>query len=325
MRVAIVGCGLVGRKRARALAGADLAVCCDVDAGVAEALAGEPGAEASTDAMATVAREDVDIVVVATPHNMLAEVAGAAARSGKHVLIEKPGARRASELDAVVEAAQRTGALVRVGFNHRYHRALQKAREIVDSGVLGPLMFVRGRYGHGGRPGYEQEWRAVKEIAGGGELIDQGMHLIDLAGWFLGEFTEAGGHLGTFFWKMPVEDNCFLLLKTGDGKVAWLHASWSEWKNMFSLEIYGRDGKLAVDGLGGSYGIERITHYQMKPEMGPPETVSWEYPMADDSWETEFREFLEDIRLGRQPRPGLAEAKANLEVVAKVYGEAGRG
>jgi len=225
-------------------------------------------------------------------------------------------------LELVSEAAAANGVLVRIGFNHRYHRAVRQARQLFESGVLGPLMFIRGRYGHGGRPGYEQEWRAAPEISGGGELVDQGVHLIDLAGCFLGEFTEVRGHLGTFFWKMPVEDNCFLFLRTGDGKVAWLHASWSEWKNMFSLEIYGRDGKLAIDGLGGSYGVERITHYQMKPEMGPPETTNWEYPMADDSWQVEFAEFLYDIRLGRQPCPGLAEARANIDAVGRVYRDA---
>ena len=101
-----------------------------------------------------------------------------------------------------------------IGFNHRYHRAFRKAREIFDSGALGEMMFVRGRYGHGGRPGYDKEWRAVPELSGGGELIDQGMHLIDLARWFLGDFEKVQGHIATYFWNMPVEDNGFLLLRT---------------------------------------------------------------------------------------------------------------
>jgi predicted dehydrogenase len=140
-----------------------------------------------------VASPDIEIVIVATTHDMLAPIAAEAAGAGKHVLIEKPGARRASELDAVAEAARRTGALVRVGFNHRYHRAIQKARAIFDSGAIGPLLFIRGRYGHGGRPGYEREWRADAALSGGGELLDQGVHLIDLARWFLGDFTRVAG------------------------------------------------------------------------------------------------------------------------------------
>jgi len=181
---------------------------------------------------------------------MLAQVAEAAAAAGKHVLIEKPGARRACELDRVADAAARTGALVRIGFNHRCHRALRKAREIFDTGALGDLMFIRGRYGHGGRIGYDREWRAEPERSGGGELIDQGMHLIDLARWFLGDFAHVRGAAPTYFWDMPVEDNGFLLLETARRQVAFLHASWTEWKNLFNFEIAGRFGKLEVNGLG---------------------------------------------------------------------------
>lgn len=315
MRVAIVGCGLIGRKRARALAGAELVAGCDLVAERAAAL----GAEAATDWRAVVTRPDVDIVVVATMHDMLAPVAAAAAAAGKHVLIEKPGALRAADLDCVRAAAAGTGAKVRIGFNHRYHRAFRKAREIFESGALGPMMFIRGRYGHGGRPGYDREWRANPERSGGGELVDQGMHLIDLARWFLGDFAGVQGRAATYFWDMPVEDNGFLLLQTAGGQVAFLHASWTEWKNLFSFEISGRYGKLDIAGLGGSYGTERITFYRMSPEMGPPETTIWEYPMADDSWEAEFAAFLEDIRLDRPPSPGVEDAQAALRIVEEVY------
>ena len=185
------------------------------------------------------------------------------------------------------------------------------------------MMFVRGRYGHGGRVGYESEWRANPEMSGGGELIDQGVHLIDLAGCFLGEFADVAGVAATMFWRMPVDDNAFLTLRTAAGQVAFLHVSCTEWKNLFSLEIYGRDGKLAIDGLGGSYGIERLTHYQMLPEMGPPVTSSWEYPGADQSWAVEFAEFLADIEQGRVPSAGLPAARAALDVVRQVYASSG--
>jgi predicted dehydrogenase len=323
MRVAIAGCGFIGRKRAAALGGCRLVACADVVAERAAALAGV-AADATTDWRAMVARPDVDIVIVATTHDQLACVATEAVAAGKHVLIEKPGARRAAELDVVVEAARRTGALVRVGFNHRYHRALRRAREIFESGALGEMMFLRGRYGHGGRPGYEKEWRADAALSGGGELIDQGMHLIDLARWFLGDFAKVTGRTPTYFWNMPVEDNAFLLLETSGGQVAFLHTGWSEWKNLFSLEISGRTGKLEISGLGGSYGVERLTFYRMLPQMGPPETTIWEYPMADDSWNVEFATFLEDIRLRRSPQPGLADAQAALRVVEQVYQANGR-
>lgn len=320
--VAIVGCGLIGWKRAAAIPGGRLVVCADVVEERAQALARDAEAKASPAVQPwpdAIRRDDVDIVIVATTNDALAQVTLAALDAGKHVLVEKPAARRVAELDPIIERAGRAGRRVRVGFNHRYHPALQKAREILDSGVLGPLMFVRGRYGHGGRIGYDKEWRADPERAGGGELIDQGVHLIDLAGWFLGPFTSVDGFATTYFWDMAVDDNAFMTLRTADGQCAFLHVSCTEWKNLFSLEIYGRSGKIAIDGLGGSYGVERITHYHMLPEMGPPETTSWEYPRGDQSWALEFSAFVHDIRGGREPQPGLQDARAALEVVEAIY------
>jgi len=147
--------------------------------------------------------------------------------------------------------------------------------------------------------------------------------LIDLAHWFLGEFSKVEGHVETYYWDMPVDDNAFLSLRTAGGQTAWLHVSCSEWKNLFSLEIYGRDGKLQIDGLGGSYGLERLTFYKMLPQMGPPETRTWDYPDPDTSWTLEMQAFLEDIRRGRTPTPGLKEARAALEIVETLYRSSG--
>jgi predicted dehydrogenase len=321
--VAIIGCGLIGAKRAQALSGCRVRVCCDAVPERAQALAvRHPGAEPLTDWAAAVAYPEVDIAIVATTHDQLAPIAEAAAAAGKHVLIEKPGARRAAELDPVLAAAQRTGAAVRVGFNHRYHPALQEARRIFLSGALGEMMFVRGRYGHGGRIGYDREWRADPRVSGGGELLDQGIHLIDLSRWFLGDFDTVQAHIATYFWDMPVEDNAFLILTTSDGQTAFLHATWTEWKNLFSLEIYGRTGKLDISGLGGSYGVERLAWHRMSPQMGPPQITIWEYPTPDNSWELEFSEFLDDIRLCRDPVPGIRDAQAALRVIEEVYRKA---
>ncbi len=324
MNAAIVGCGLIGHKRAQALQGVRLVACADVSVERAEGLSRQwPGCDAVKEWRQIADRKDVDLVVVATPHASLAPITLAMVSAGKHVLVEKPAALHADELPPIIAAAKRQRALVRVGFNHRYHRALRQAHEMVEKGAVGRLLFIRARYGHGGRIGYEKEWRADPRVSGGGELIDQGVHLIDLARWFLGDFVDVRGFAHTYFWPMSVDDNAFLLLKTADQQVAFLHASCTEWKNLFSFEIVGRDGKLQIDGLGGSYGVERLTHYRMLPQMGPPETTSWEYPMADDSWSVEFAEFLEDLRLGRQPTPTLADAHAALRVVGDIYRESG--
>ena len=322
--VAIVGCGLIGQKRSKALAGARLTACADVALARAESLARTvPGAVASDDWRAVVSRPDVDIVVVATTNQSLAEIALGAVEAGKHVLVEKPAARSVRELDPVIDAAARRRRLVRAGFNHRYHPALLKAHEVFASGSLGELMFVRGRYGHGGRVGYDREWRADPALSGGGELIDQGVHLIDLARWFLGDFPTVHGFAHTYYWQMPVDDNAFMTLRTAREQTAFLHVSCTEWKNLFSLEIYGREGKLHIEGLGGSYGVEKLSYYRMLPEMGPPETTVWEYPRGDQSWALEFGEFLDDIRRDRQPSAGLGDARAALAVVEEIHRQSG--
>jgi len=322
--VAIVGCGLIGQKRARALAGARLAACADLDVRRAQGVAAtSPGAIATADWREAIDRDDVGIVIVATINDSLAEISRYAAEAGRHVLVEKPAGRTVAEIDEVIAAAAAAKRLVRVGFNHRYHPALQKARELVDGGVAGELMFVRGRYGHGGRVGYDREWRANPALSGGGELIDQGVHLIDLARWFLGDFPSVTGSAHTYFWQMPVDDNAFLLLRTAADRAAFLHVSCTEWKNLFSFEIYGKTAKIQIDGLGGSYGVERITLYKMLPEMGPPETTAWEFPRGDQSWALEFAEFLDDIRLHRTPAAGIADARAALAVVEAVHRQSG--
>ncbi len=318
--IAIVGCGLIGHKRAAALGGARLIACADMVPTRAEALANTvPGAVAVERWQDAIAYPGVDAVVVATTHNALAEITLAAINAGKHVLVEKPAARVASDLEPVLAALAGRDLIVRVGFNHRYHPAFQRARQLVDDGALGDLLYIRGRYGHGGRLGYEREWRANAALSGGGELIDQGVHLIDLSRWFLGDFTDIRGTINTYFWDMAVEDNGFLTLRTEQRQTAFLHASCTEWKNLFSFELFGRVGKLEVTGLGGSYGTERLAVYRMLPEMGPPETMMWEYPGRDRSWEDEFAAFVADIERGHLRGPGLADARAALRIVATVY------
>ena len=324
LQFAIIGCGLIGRKRAASLAPGQLRYACDLDAARAADLAKtHAGAVATTDFKPVLADPAVNAVIVATLNGSLAPLALAAVRAGKHVLVEKPGALNAAQLRAVQAAAEPTGVRVRLGYNHRFHPALQQARELADAGVLGPMMFLRGRYGHGGRRGYDREWRADPRLSGGGELIDQGVHLIDLAGWFLGDFPTVAGHAATYFWDMPVDDNAFLSLRTTGGQTAWLQVSCTEWKNLFSLELYGRDAKIAIDGLGGSYGPEKCTYYRMLPQMGPPETTVWDYPAGDDSWKLELAAFEEDIRTGRTPTPGLREGIRTLEIVEHIYRSSG--
>jgi predicted dehydrogenase len=321
MRVGIIGCGLIGAKRADVLHKSRdrLTATFDIAGERSTALAARYGAVACSSPQEVLTQ--VDAVIVATTHEELAGIATLAVSAGKHVLLEKPAARSASELEPVAHLARKHGVVVKVGYNHRFHPAAQKARAILDAGGCGDVMFVRARYGHGGRIGYDKEWRADRQKSGGGELLDQGVHLIDLARWFVGaEFTDVFGRLETMFWDMEVEDNAFLTLATSARQVAHLHASWTEWKNLFSFEIYARRTKLHLEGLGGSYGVERLYHYQMHEAMGPPETVVYEYPGADASWTLEWANFAEAVGGGGKVCGDVDDALATLRIVDRIYG-----
>jgi predicted dehydrogenase len=263
--------------------------------------------------------ESLDILIICTLHNTLAEITLAALIRNIHILVEKPAAINSKELLPIIKLQKERNSKIHVGFNHRYHRSLIKAKQLVGSGEIGELMFIRARYGHGGRVGYEKEWRSNKSLSGGGELIDQGPHLIDLSRWFLGDFTDIQGHVDTYFWKMNVDDNGFMILKNSKNNIAFLHVSCTEWKNIFSMEIYGKSGKIDLSGLGGSYGLEKITLYKMTVEMGPPETFSWEYPMLDNSWEVEMKEFYDDIVLDRNPSASIDDAYKTLKIIETIY------
>jgi predicted dehydrogenase len=321
MRLTIIGCGLIGSKRAAAAAAHEIVAVCDPDAERRERLARQTSARALADWREAIG-VDTDAVIIATPHDQLAPIALAAVEAGRHVLVEKPAGRRPAEVAPIVAAAKARGRIVKVGFNHRFHPAIARAKVLADEGQIGPLLFIRGRYGHGGRIGYQKEWRFDPEISGGGELIDQGSHLIDLSRWFLGDLTLAYGAVPNYFWPARVEDNCFLALEGEEKRVAWLHASWTEWKNLFVFEIMGRDGKLTIEGLGGSYGTERLTFHRMLPQMGPPETTIWEYPFPDRSFADEFENFVAAVE-GRVPVIGdIDDAHANLSIIQAVYDRA---
>lgn len=323
MRVGIVGCGLIGGKRADALAataGEDkLVATFDLVPERAKALAAKHKTEACASLEELLGKSDV--VVVATTNDQLASVATIVVQAGKHAVVEKPAARSAAELEPLARLAEKQGVLVKVGFNHRFHPAAQKAKEILASGAAGDVMFMRGRYGHGGRVGYDKEWRADPAKSGGGELIDQGVHLIDLARFFFdAELTDVQGRAETYFWKMPVDDNAFLTLATAKRQVAHLQVSCTEWKNLFSLEIYARHAKLHWEGLGGSYGPERLYHYMMKPEMGPPDAVIYEYAPADRSWALEWSDFTRALKTKTRPSGDVHDALATLRIVDRIYG-----
>lgn len=329
LRVGIVGCGTIGSRRARfaAEAGDCVVAVADVAADRADALAHDHGARAELDWRAIVADPEIDAVVVATFNTALADVASAALDAGKHVLCEKPFGCNATEALRLLETASRADRVVKVGFTLRHHEAVAQAHALVANGEIGTPVALRAAYGHGGRPGYEREWRGDPALAGGGELLDQGVHLVDLSRWFLGDFTRVSGAVGTWAWRVePLEDNGFALLQTADGRVATLHTSWTQWRNLFRLEVLGTEGLVTIGGLGGSYGPETLVHARRCPEGGaPPDERQWAFETSELAWIAEWEEFAGAIRDGRDPLGSASDGYEAARLVDAIYESARSG
>ena len=328
MNVAIVGCGLIGKKRAAALQADDrLVACCDTDAQAADTFANLYSCKPFTDLDAMLAECVCDVVIVAVINKHAKSVISSSLKEHKHVLAEKPLGRNVSESREIVEIlrdvnkSRNAGKKIslKTGFNHRFHPAIQKAKELTDSGAIGRLMVIRASYGHGGRPGMEREWRASKELCGGGELLDQGVHIIDLIRWFGGEVAEVSGAVRTVFWNTDVEDNAFAILRTIQDVTASMHVSWTNWKNTFSFEVFGKDGYIHVQGLGGSYGLETLEIGRRKKEGGRPDIEIFEFPQGDSSWINEWREFKLSIHEGRNAIGSGEDGLKSNAVVDAIY------
>ena len=320
LKTAVIGCGFIGKKRAMALSNKyELVSCFDINKVKSSKFATEFSVILCDNVDDIFLNKDIDLVIVATLHDSLASLTLKALEAGKHVLVEKPAGKNFKELEPIINYLKNSNLKVKVGFNHRYHRAILKAKELVLQDELGDLMFIRARYGHGARIGYDKEWRSTPKLSGGGELIDQGPHLIDLSRMFFGDFDDIKGHAQTYFWDMPVDDNAFMILRNQKKQTAFLQVSCTEWKNMFSFEVYGKKGKIDINGLGGSYGTEKITFYKMLPEMGPPATYSWEFPMQDNSWKIELDEFYDDIIKNRNVKGNIGDAYEALKIVNSIY------
>ncbi|MBI2476201.1 MAG: Gfo/Idh/MocA family oxidoreductase [Candidatus Taylorbacteria bacterium] len=319
MDIAIIGAGLIGKKRARALPkGVRLRAVCDIDRERALKFSEEFQCDSETNWRKTVADPLIEAVIIATPNKHLSVIAAAAIARGKHVLVEKPGAKNLKELQKIIAAYCQRKVVVMFGYNHRYHAAIEKAKKIVDSKKYGKVLFIRAKYGHGGRLGYEKEWRFNEDLAGGGELLDQGTHLIDLVNFFCGALNYHSSYLGTLFWRTKLEDSSFVILK-GDKTAANLSATCVEWKNLFCFEIMLESAKIQIDGLGRSYGTEKLTLYVMSPEMGPPKVTEFNFPGEDLSWKKENEVFFKRIRSRDFSEQALRDAQYVLSIISKTY------
>ncbi|MCW3999790.1 MAG: Gfo/Idh/MocA family oxidoreductase [Candidatus Bathyarchaeota archaeon] len=319
--VGIIGCGLQGQRRGRALQanGDNLIFVADVDCKKAKALATEMNCEVAPDWTHIADCKIIDVVIVCSPNYLHAPMTIRALESGKHVLCEKPLARSLEEAKSMVRAAKENDRLLKCGFNHRYHPAIRQVKEWFDEGTLGELSFLRCRYGTCGRSNYERDWRTSFERAGGGELLDQGIHVLDLFRWFTGGFNQAVGFTSTKFWDIaPMEDNAFALLRTEKDVVASLHVSWTQWRNIFSFEVFGKDGYGIAEGIGGSYGVEKAILGKRSFAKPFSEQII-DYRGDDRSWHEEWKEFTSAIKEKREPMGNGNDGLEALRLVNSLY------
>lgn len=302
LSVAIVGAGGIGRTRAQSILESkqgQVIWVADVDRAHANEVAALCSAASTVEWRKVVSDSGVDAVIVSTPTKYHAEIAIQALEAGKHVLCEKPLARTVDESRKMVEAARRAKRVLMTGFNYRQMGHVRKAQELLKSGAIGPAYFVRCRYGHGGRPHYEEHWCTDRDLSGGGVLQEQGIHMVDLVRVLLGEPARVLAETRCYFWSFPeVEDNCFCLFETAAGQLAQVHTSWTQWKNILEIEIFGHDGYLRLEGRDGHYGPQRLTWGKRQPTHGRPVEEVFTFEGMESSWNREWHEFLGLVNVG---------------------------
>lgn len=331
LRAAIVGMGKVGRCRYDVLkkeTGVNVVACADIDASISAQF---PELDFSTDYREIISRDDLDMVLVATSNRVTPDVVCAALETGHHVFCEKPPGRTLSDIERIRAAEHKApGQKLQFGFNHRYHYAVMEAKNMVNSGVLGKVLWARGVYGKMGGEGFENIWRSDPEQAGGGILLDQGIHMVDLFNYFIGDFTVIKSMVRTMHWDIQLEDNAFALLSNPHGQVAMLHSSATQWKHTFRLELCLEDGYINIDGILSStrsYGDERLVFARKQlgadaRAAGRPreEMIFFD---KDDSWRLELLDFLEAIRDDKTITNGSsADALACMQCVDSIYSQA---
>ncbi|MDA0990067.1 MAG: Gfo/Idh/MocA family oxidoreductase [Verrucomicrobia bacterium] len=322
MNVAIIGAGLQCKRRAPVVAewpGARLVAVASSHLADAEAMADTYSCEGSACWQDVVARNDVDVVLVCTPPHVHAEISLAAMTAGKHVLCEKPLTRTVAEAESLVDAARQAGVVLKCGFNHRHHPAIWEAHRLLTAGHIGAPVFARCRYGIIPREDYHNEWRADPTQAAGGQFIEQGSHAIDLFRWFLGELVEVGCMTATHYFKQQsLDDGGMAIFRAASGATASLHTALTQWKNLFSFEVFGEDGYVVVEGLGGGYGTETL-RVGKRDFTAPFQDQVTEYRGGDKSWKAEWVEFMDAIAHQREPIGNGTDGLAAMRLALTAY------
>ena len=270
--------------------------------------------------------ENLDILIVCLTNDIAPEVTIAGLEAGLHVFCEKPPGRNVSDITRVINIEKNKPNLkLMYGFNHRYHDSVQEALKLVHSGEMGKVINLRGVYGKAKLITFNQpDWRTQREISGGGVLLDQGIHMVDLMRLFGGEFKEVNSFISNGHWGYNVEDNAYALMRTNDGIVAMLNSSATQWRHRFHLDINLEKGSVILGGiLSGtkSYGAETLTVVKADPDndMGDPMERITRYN-KDHSWATEIDQFIDCIMNNKKIINGNSDdALQTMKLVFKIY------
>jgi predicted dehydrogenase len=322
MNVAIVGAGVLGQRRGRIIRATQddrVAVVADVNEEAARRLANELHCAWTSSVQDAVGNHDVQAVVICTPPALHAEVAIRSMRTGKHVFCEKPLATRSADALQMVRAAEDNGVVLKTGFNMRHYPGLMQLKRWADAGDLGHITHGRCVYGRAKAVIRGSDWRGGSELSGGGNLIDQGVHIVDLFRWFMGNFEDGCAFLSTSVWDIePIEDNAFALLRSCSGGVGQFHVTWTEWNPRFVFEIVGTQGLARVEGLGRDYGVQTATLIRRSADTASAkETI--EFPDADVCWRDEWIEFTSAVKEKRQPLGSGLDGYAAIRVIEMLY------
>ena len=302
LKTTIVGMGKMGKIRYDAMqrhGGYEIVSVCDI---VKDGLE-KYSENFSNDWKHSINQPDVEAVFVCTYNASIKDIVCYALDKKKHVFSEKPPGKSLHETTLMKVASEKSGRILKFGFNHRYHGSIIEAKALIDSGLLGSIVCARGVYGKAGSLGFDHEWRNDPALSGGGILIDQGIHMLDLLCYFVGDFTSIKSNVNQLVWKeMNTEDSVFAILETSAGKVASLHSSAVQWKHKFDLDLICSNGYIALNGILSStqsYGEERMTYYRKdlaarSGKLGKPLEHNFTFD-SDESWDMEMKEFYDAV------------------------------
>lgn len=298
IRCAIIGFGKMGRIRAEAITKSGRGTVVGI---YDEQAIGDTPYRIYEKDLDAINDPDVDAVFVCTPNHRIVDLCKAGLNAGKHVFSEKPPARTAAGVEEVREVEARSDKVLMYGFNHRHHESIKKMKEIVDSGEMGKILWMRGRYGKEVDESFFQGWRADPELAGGGIMLDQGIHMLDLFLHLGGNFDEVHALVSNLFWKIDgIEDNVFAIFKSSEtGICASLHSTMTQWRYIFSLEVFLEGGAMILNGLktsSGVYGTEDLVIKRndagQHGAFDKEEHVVCEF---NESWDSEIDQFFKAI------------------------------